>query len=95
MLTIVEYSQINTLFDEARSHINNVPWANTIRAVFTYPISFLALKIMLKKDVFGDSSLNSVAYQTYIASRVDYNINKFNNQLIAFSRSDLSKKTYF
>jgi len=41
---------------------------------------------MLKKDAFGDSSLYSDAYSTYLDERVAYNLQKFDTLINEYIR---------
>ena len=81
ILTIVEYVQIYSLFDEAHEDLKNIPWANSMRAMFSFPITYIALKVMLEENVFGDTSLYTPSYGQFLYDRTDSNLSTFNSLL--------------
>jgi len=82
VLTIYSYVNTKNLFSDVKIHIDNIPWSNTLRAVFSFPFVYMSLKSILEVDAFGDSTLYSSDFATVLAKRSENDFYLMNNLLL-------------
>ena len=66
-----------------------------MRAMFVFPVAYLAFSVMLEEDVFGDTSLYDAAYGASLTAWTATNLSTFKNLIKEYYLEDISNKEYF
>jgi len=66
-----------------------------MRAMFVFPVAYLALNVMLEENVFGDTSLYDTTYGKSLSDWTASNLETFKSLIKEYYLEDISNKEYF